>query len=153
MGRCHGTCATKWPLPPGALLGSTNTLADLIVLLLLVGDQKLKFWWGDQFPSPLADIFEIDWSKPNFPPEAAYPFTGAPIGEFVSYQANRENFEIIGGGVSCNPQNWPYGPPVVLWHTPQKKIIKTFSYKFFIKNFIYFFIKNFLIIFIKKTFF
>ena len=57
------------------------------------------------------------WSKPNFPPEAAYPFTGAPIGEFVSYQANRENSEIIGGGWSATPKMrsmahpWLYGPP------------------------------------------
>ena len=49
-------------------------------------------------------------SKPNFPPEAAYPFTGAPIGEFVSYQANRENSEIIGGGE-------PLPPKLVLWPT------------------------------------
>ena len=61
-------------------------------------------------------------SKPNFPPEAAYPFTGAPIGEFVSYQANRENSEIIGGGVGGNPQNEIYGTPAHLWHTPPKKI-------------------------------
>ena len=50
-------------------------------------------------------------SKPNFPPEAAYPFTGAPIGEFVSYQANRENSEIIGGGGELQP------PKLHLWDT------------------------------------